>query len=51
VEKNSLCRQIFAEEMRDARNLFVDDATLEDTHKEQLPLEVLEDMRHQLPKP
>ena len=51
VEKNSLCRQIFADEMRDARNLFVDDATLEDTHKEQLPLEVLEDMRHQLPKP
>lgn len=50
VEKNAVCAQIFAEEMRDARNLFVDDATLEDTHKEQLPLEVLEDLRHQLPQ-
>ncbi len=50
VEKNAVCAQIFAEEMREARNLFVDDATLEDTHKEQLPLEVLEDLRHQLPR-
>ena len=51
VEKNALCRNIFADEIRDARNLFVDEANLEDKYKEQLPPEVLDDLRHQLPKP
>jgi predicted nucleic acid-binding Zn-ribbon protein len=50
VEKNAICRKIFAEEIRDARNLFVDESNLEDKYKEQLPPEVLDDLRHQLPK-
>jgi hypothetical protein len=50
VEKNAVCQTIFAEEIRDARNLFVDEANLEDKYKEQLPPEVLDDLRHQLPK-
>ena len=50
VEKNAICQAIFAEELRDARNLFVDEANLEDKYKEQLPPEVLDDLRHQLPK-
>jgi hypothetical protein len=50
VEKNSVFQTIFAEELRDARNLFVDEANLEDKYKEQLPSEVLDDLRHQLPK-
>ena len=49
VEKNAVCQTIFAEEMRDARNLFVDEANLEEKFKDQLPPEVLEDLRHQLP--
>jgi predicted nucleic acid-binding Zn-ribbon protein len=32
-----------------ARNIFVDEANLEDHYKEQLPPEILEDMQHQLP--
>ena len=51
VEKNAVCQNIFSAEMRDARNLFVDEANLEDKYKEQLPPEVLDDLRHQLPKP
>jgi uncharacterized protein len=50
VEKNAICQNIFADEIRDARNLFVDEANLEDKYKEQLPPEVLDDLRHQLPK-
>ena len=50
VEKNAVCRSIFADEIRDARNLFVDEANLEDKYKERLPPEVLDDLRHQLPK-
>jgi predicted nucleic acid-binding Zn-ribbon protein len=50
VEKNAVCQSIFANEIRDARNLFVDEANLEDKYKEQLPPEVLDDLRHQLPK-
>jgi hypothetical protein len=50
VEKNAICQKIFADEIRDARNLFVDEANLEDKYKEQLPPEVLDDLRHQLPK-
>lgn len=49
VEKNAICQQIFANEIRDARNLFVDEANLEDKYKEQLPPEILDDLRHQLP--
>jgi hypothetical protein len=50
VEKNAICQRIFAEEMRDARNLFVDESNLEDKYKERLPPEVVGDLRHQLPK-
>lgn len=50
VEKNAVFQSIFAEEIRDARNLFVDEANLEDKYKEELPTEVLDDLRHQLPK-
>ena len=50
VEKNAIFQTIFADEIRDARNLFVDEANLEDQYKEQLPPEVLDDLRHQLPK-
>jgi hypothetical protein len=50
VEKNAICQTIFAEEIRNARNLFVDEANLEDKYKDQLPPEVLDDLRHQLPK-
>jgi hypothetical protein len=49
VEKNSLCRSIFAEEMSGARNLFVDEPNLEEKYKDQLPPEVLDELRHQLP--
>jgi uncharacterized protein len=49
VEKNAVCREIFADEIREARNLFVDEPNLEDKYKEQLPPEVLDDLRHQLP--
>jgi len=50
VEKNAICQKIFAAEIRDARNLFVDEANLEEKYKDQLPPEVLDDLRHQLPK-
>ncbi len=50
VEKNAVCQRIFAEEIRDARNLFVDEANLEEKYKDQLPPEVLDDLRHQLPE-
>jgi predicted nucleic acid-binding Zn-ribbon protein len=50
VEKNAICQKIFADEIRGARNLFVDEANLEEKYKEQLPPEVLDDLRHQLPK-
>jgi predicted nucleic acid-binding Zn-ribbon protein len=49
VEKNAICQKIFADEIREARNLFVDEPNLEDKYKEQLPPEVLDDLRHQLP--
>jgi hypothetical protein len=50
VEKNAVCQAIFANEIRDARNLFVDEANLEDKYKEKLPPEIIDDLRHQLPK-
>lgn len=49
-EKNATYQSIFAEELREARNLFVDEPNLEEHYKEQLPDEVLEDLRHQLPE-
>ena len=49
VEKNALYQSIFAAELQNARNLFVDEAGLEDRYKEQLPPELLEELRHQLP--
>jgi hypothetical protein len=49
VEKNALYQSIFAAELENARNLFVDEAGLEDKYKEQLPAELLEELRHQLP--
>jgi hypothetical protein len=48
-EKNSRCRSIFAEELSEARNLFVDEPALDEKYKEQLPAEVLGELRHQLP--
>ncbi len=50
VEKNAICQKIFADEIRDARNLFVDEPNLEDKYKEKVPIEILDDLRHQLPK-
>lgn len=50
VEKNAICQKIFADEIRGARNLFVDEANLEEKYKDQLPPEVLDDLRHQLPE-
>jgi hypothetical protein len=50
VEKNAVCQTIFASEISEARNLFVDEANLDEKYKEQLPPEILEDLRHQLPK-
>jgi hypothetical protein len=50
VEKNAICQKIFANEIRDARNLFVDEPNLEEKYKDQLPPEVLDDLRHQLPE-
>ncbi|MDR3763548.1 MAG: C4-type zinc ribbon domain-containing protein [Acidobacteriota bacterium] len=50
TEKNAVFQTIFAEELRDARNLFVDEPSLEEKFKDKLPVEVLLDMRHQLPK-
>jgi hypothetical protein len=50
VEKNAIFQTIFADEIRGARNLFVDEADLEEKYKEQLPPEVLDELRHQLPK-
>jgi len=49
VEKNATYQSIFASELRNARNLFVDQAGVENKFKEQLPQEFLEDLRHQLP--
>jgi predicted nucleic acid-binding Zn-ribbon protein len=49
VEKNAIYPSIFATELEGARNLFVDEAGLEDRYKEQLPPELIEELRHQLP--
>lgn len=49
VEKNAVYQSIFSAELQEARNLFVDEAGLENRYKEQLPPELLEELRHQLP--
>lgn len=49
VEKNAVCASIFADELREARNLFVDEADLDEKYKDQLPDEVLDELQHQLP--
>jgi len=50
VEKNANYQRAFAEQLREARNLFVDEANLEEMYKEQLPPEILQDLQHQLPE-
>jgi len=47
--KNVTFHQAFASLLEHARNIFVDEANLEEQYKEQLPEEILADMRHQLP--
>jgi predicted nucleic acid-binding Zn-ribbon protein len=49
--KNATYHQAFAAMLEHARNIFVDEANLEEQYKEQLPEEILADMRHQLPSP
>lgn len=49
-EKGKSYSQAFAHQMEHGRELFVDQAGLED-EKEQLPNEVLEDLRKQVPEP
>ncbi|HVP64156.1 MAG TPA: C4-type zinc ribbon domain-containing protein [candidate division Zixibacteria bacterium] len=48
-EKEKTFQTAWAHLLERARNIFVDEANLEDHYKEQLPPEVLEDMQHQLP--
>ena len=50
TEKGTTYQQAFADLLRDGRNLFVDEPGIEDKHKEQLPPEILEDLRHQIPR-
>ncbi len=47
--KNTSFHEAFAALLEHARNIFVDEANLEEQYKEQLPEEILADMRHQLP--
>ena len=49
TEKNSIYQTAFAELLKEARNLYVDEPHVEERHKEQLPPEILEDLQHQLP--
>jgi len=48
-EKEKTFQTAWAHLLERARNIFVDEANLEDHYKEQLPPEILEDMQHQLP--
>jgi predicted nucleic acid-binding Zn-ribbon protein len=48
-EKNTIYQTAFAELLKDARNLYVDEPHVEERHKEQLPPEILEDLQHQVP--
>jgi hypothetical protein len=50
TEKGKSYSQAFAHQMEHGRELFVDQAGLED-EKEQLPTEALEDLRRQVPEP
>ncbi len=50
-EKNTIYQTAFAELLKEARNLYVDEPHVEENHKEQLPPEILSDLQHQLPNP
>jgi uncharacterized protein len=49
TEKNAIYQTAFADLLKDARNLYVDEPHVEERHKEQLPPEILEDLQHQVP--
>lgn len=49
TEKHTTFEQAFANELKDARNLFVDEANVEERYKDQLPEEMLIDLQHQIP--
>jgi uncharacterized protein len=50
TEKNTIYQTAFAELLKEARNLYVDEPHVEERHKEQLPEDILLDLQHQLPK-
>lgn len=50
-EKNAIYQTAFAELLKEARNLYVDEPHVEERHKEQLPPEILTDLKHQIPNP
>jgi predicted nucleic acid-binding Zn-ribbon protein len=49
TEKNSIYQTAFADLMKEARNLYVDEPHVEERHKEQLPPDILTDLQHQIP--
>jgi uncharacterized protein len=51
TEKNAVYQTAFAELLKEARNLYVDEPHVEERHKEQLPEEILLDLQHQVPNP
>ncbi len=48
-EKGAIYQTAFAELLKEARNLYVDEPHVEERHKEQLPEEILIDLQHQIP--
>jgi hypothetical protein len=50
TEKNTIYQTAFAELLKEARNLYVDEPHVEERHKEQLPEDILLDLQHQVPK-
>jgi predicted nucleic acid-binding Zn-ribbon protein len=49
TEKNAIYQTAFAELLKEARNLYVDEPHVEERHKEQLPEDILLDLQHQVP--
>jgi uncharacterized protein len=49
TEKGAIYQTAFADLLKEARNLYVDEPHVEERHKEQLPPEILEDLQHQVP--
>jgi predicted nucleic acid-binding Zn-ribbon protein len=49
TEKNAIYQTAFAELLKEARNLYVDEPHVEERHKEQLPDDILLDLQHQVP--